>query len=98
MGTDKVESVTAKDLSRIAGQEFAILEDGNDLQGLTYMQCGERDGETYTLEYQEGSIEQHYRAMDPRLPLARVIAAFTKYLQDDKSWKADFRWERIVIE
>ena len=42
--------------------------------------------------------EQHYRATDFRLPLDRVITAFKKYLNDDDSWKADFKWKRLIIE
>jgi len=97
MDTDKVESATEADLSRIGGQEFAILVDNADAEGLTYIQC-DLDFGKYALEYQDGSTEQHYRATDFRLPLDRVITAFKKYLNDDDSWKADFKWKRLIIE
>ena len=97
MDTDKVESATGAVLSRIGGQEFAILVDGTDAEGLTYIQC-DLDYGKYALEYQDGSTEQHYRATDSRLPLHRAMTAFKKYLNDVDSWKADFRWKRLPIE
>ena len=97
MNTDKVESATETDLSRIGGQEFAILVDNADAEGLTYIQC-DLDFGKYALEYQDGSTEQHYRATNFRLPLDRVITAFKKYRNDDDSWKADFQWKRLIIE
>jgi len=97
MDTDKVESATEADLSRIGGQEFAVLVDNADAKGLTYIQC-DLDLGKYALEYQDGSTEKHYRATDFRLPLDRVIEAFTKYLNDDDSWKADFQWKRLTID
>ena len=79
----------------IEGEEFAILAvDGN-----TYMQCAEQRQSPYeyVLEYQEGSLAQHYRAVGGGIPLERVIAAFLKYLRRDASWKSDFKWERIEL-
>lgn len=75
----------------IEGEGFAIL--GED--PLTYIQCAthaETLGE-YILEYQDGSLERHFRAVDEPVTLDRVLSAFTRYLDKDASWKTDFQWE-----
>ena len=90
-----INSPTEADLSRIDGEGFAILSQDPD----TYMQCAaepDRDGE-YVLEYQDGSLDRHYHAVDGPITLQRVIAAFTKYLANDQSWLSDFEWERLDL-
>jgi hypothetical protein len=49
----------------------------------------------FVLDYQEGSIAEHYRAVDGPLTLDQVTSAFLKYLRRDTSWQSDFRWERM---
>jgi hypothetical protein len=49
----------------------------------------------FTLEYQEGSLDQHYRSRSGLLPLARVTAVFQKYAAGDGSWRQDVEWERV---
>jgi hypothetical protein len=80
--------------SLIAGEEFAIL--GPDL---TYIQCAERREPPYdyVLEYQDGSLDRHYRAVDGPITLDRVTAAFLKYRRGDASWRDDFRWEKLEL-
>ena len=66
---------------------------------LAYLQCAEaKDAPLdYVLEYQDGSLEGHYQALDGPIPLDRVVAAFLKYLRGDPSWRDDFQWERVAI-
>lgn len=88
---------TEKDLARIADEEFAIIS----REGWTYMQCAQNSDESsgeFVLEYQEGSLDQHYHAVDGPVTLERVKAAFGKYLRGDASWRDDFEWERMVLE
>jgi|SRR6266852_6108584 len=49
----------------------------------------------YWFEYQDGSIEQHYRAKDKGLTIQQVIEALCKYLRKDDSWRKDFQWEKM---
>jgi hypothetical protein len=63
----------------------------------TYLQCAEQQEPPYeyVLEYQDGSLDRHYHAVDGPITLDRVLAAFIKYLRRDSSWRSDFRWEMI---
>ena len=89
------DATEADILSSVEGEDFAILGGDPD----TYIQCAEQSEPPYEyiLEYQEGSLERHYRAADGPVTLDRVIAAFIKYLRRDSSWRSDFRWERITL-
>lgn len=82
-------------LASIEGEEFAILEAESD----TYMQCAQQDESPfeYILEYQDGSLERHYEAVDGPITLDRVLGAFVKYLRGDDSWKQDFEWVRMDL-
>jgi hypothetical protein len=82
-------------LSLIDGEDFAILGPDPD----TYIQCAEQKEPPYeyVLEYQDGSLDQHFQAVDGPITLDRVISAFIRYLRGDKSWRADFRWEKMDL-
>jgi hypothetical protein len=82
-------------LASIDGEEFAILGIDPD----TYIQCAEQKEPPYeyVLEYQDGSLDRHYQAVDGPITLDRVIAAFIKYLRRDSSWQSDFRWEKMEL-
>ena len=90
-----IDNPSESDFERIPAEEFAILSRDEG----TYLQCldaPEPDWE-YVLEYQDGSVQAHFTAVDHPITLDRVVDAFTKYLHDDPSWKADFQWERIDV-
>ena len=90
-----IDSPEEADVSRIEGEEFAILS----TSGHTYIQCAEM-GEApwgYVLEYQDGSLEQHYEATDHPITLERVLAAFKKYLNADPTWRDDFQWQKMDL-
>ena len=82
-------------LAQIGREEFAILGVNPD----TYIQCAAQTGPPYeyVLEYQDGSIDEHYAAVDGPITLDRVTAAFLKYLRGDPSWWSDFRWEKMDL-
>jgi hypothetical protein len=90
-----IRNPTEADLASIDGEAFAILSCDAD----TYLQCAEQQEPPweYVLEYQDGSLDEHYRAMDAPITLERVLAAFSKYLRGDASWRKDFRWERMDL-
>ncbi|MGA2499230.1 MAG: hypothetical protein ABSH20_15935 [Tepidisphaeraceae bacterium] len=93
-----VENPTDADIARLLPEEreFAILSDGPD--SLTYMQFAwsEEPGELL-LEYQEGTLYTHFRAIGAEMTIDRIVAAFQKYAQGDDSWKGEFRWEHVTV-
>jgi hypothetical protein len=91
-----IHNVTEGDiLSRVEGEALAILTADTD----TYIQCAELKASPgmYVLEFQDGSVDAHYQAMDDPITVDRVLAAFIKYLRDDTSWRTDFRWEQMEL-
>jgi hypothetical protein len=82
-------------LASIEGEDFAILSDGR-----TFIQCALRyeSPDCYILEYQDGSEDRHYRAVDERITFDRVLSGFRKYLRSDESWRTDFRWEKVDLD
>lgn len=70
--------------------EFIILskEDQVFLQA-----AGESDG-PYTLEFREGSDEQHFQC-ERKLNKVEVESVFLKYLSGDTTYKADFKWSLL---
>ncbi len=78
----------------IESEGFAIL--GGDYTYIQYVKESGGDGR-YTLEYQEESLDSHYRATDEPITLDRVRSAFIKYVRGDESWRSDFRWERMEL-
>ena len=65
---------------------------------MTYIQCAKQDEQIYHLEYQDGSLDEHYRAADEQITRDRVLSAFRKFLRGDASWRTDFRWEKMDPE
>ena len=89
--------------SSLEGEEFAILVSDED--EATYMQFHDsRDAddqvlqEEYILEYQAGSLSEHYDATDSRITLVMVTDAFVKYLRCDETWMTDFAWKPMSLE
>ena len=91
-----IDSPSEADLLRIEGEEFAILSGDS---ASTYIQCADQNEPPweYILEYQNGSLDEHYCAVDGPITLERAIAAFRKYLNGDASWMTDFEWERMDV-
>lgn len=70
------------------GERFAIL--GGDAQ--VYMQTLSTP-EGFQLEYQEGSIAEHYHCTREDLCAAEVIEVFCDYAAGDIFWKRRFQFE-----
>ncbi len=70
---------------------FAILAKSGS--GRTYMQTIGGASVGYSLEHQEGSIEEHYECIDD-LSEEKVIAAFQAYRVGDEGWRTEFHWEK----
>jgi hypothetical protein len=67
---------------------FAILGQTE----MTYLQASGGDGDGFVLEYQDGSLVEHYHSIDRAIPLDRVIRTFQKYGRGDTSWRAETKW------
>jgi len=82
-----------RDLDRIGDEEYAILSRSS----LHFIQCCAMDDPPwgFVLEYQDGSTDDHYRALGGPIDLHRIVAAFAKYLARDPSWQQDFRWGKM---
>jgi hypothetical protein len=89
-----IREVEEADLACIATEEAVILSDGK-----LFMQCSvtRLSPKRYLLEYQDGSGDEHYRAVDEHITLGRVLSAFRKYLGRDPSWRTDFQWEKLEL-
>lgn len=67
---------------------FAILSETE----MTYLQASAGDGDRFALEYQDGSLVEHYTSIDQNIPLERIVRTFQKYASDDKSWRTEMEW------
>lgn len=74
---------------------FAVYVRGGS--GNTYMQTACDDENEFVLEYQEGSVEQHYQCANRYLKLGGVIDIFQRYARGDDSWKNENEWELINV-
>jgi len=89
-----------RSLSWATDNSFAILERTD----LTYMQTAQEDDPNvdpqdpfFVLEYQDGSLDQHFHAVDRPIRLGRVIEAFVQYARDDTAWRQAFEWEQVDL-
>jgi len=73
---------------RVARNHFAILETDR----MHYIQTARGDDGSLMLEYQDGSLSEHYE-VGP-VPLTEVIAAFQSYLGGDGQWRSRFAWQK----
>ncbi len=93
-----IKGVTAAQLRKaIDGEKFAIL--GGGPRSGTYIQTAQQDEAPflYILEYQEGSLAEHFEAVHKGIALDAIVATFTKYMKGDESWRSDFTWKRMKL-
>ena len=91
------EQVLEKYLLSLPGGDedsFLILEKSE----LTYMQVSGKLSEGVILEYQEGSVSEHYLCSNIPLKGIQVIAVFKNYLSGSESWKSLLTWEKEKLE
>jgi hypothetical protein len=72
----------------VPGREFAILESAPGY----YVQVAKNEDGSYALEYQQGSLKQHYGLEDVVADEAEVIDAFLSYASGDDRWRYMFEW------
>ena len=73
---------------------FAILEHDTmtSIQACHWDDPG-ADQPGFALEHQDGSLANHWSAIDGPFTLPRVIRAFRQFARRDNSWRAEFKWE-----
>ncbi len=52
----------------------------------------------YVLEYQEGSVEQHFQSVRDDLTASEVVEAFCAYMDGNAAWRYPFEFEPKVIQ
>ena len=72
------------------GDSFLILS----VDEMTYMQASGDPGGGFVLEYQDGSLEQHYYCADPDISAGKVTDAFRSYFARDDKWRKKYHWQR----
>ncbi len=85
------QALSALDVSR-DGVGWAILARSE----MTYLQVG---GKTsgFEMEYQEGDVENHYRAARENFELEDVVQAFARYRDGTIDWSVYGDWDRITL-
>jgi hypothetical protein len=73
---------------------FVILIKG--ASGLTYTQALMEREAIWTIEYQDGHLDQHFRATNEQ-STENVIQFFVSYLNGEASWRESANWEPIEI-
>jgi len=82
-----IESIT------LEGERFIILD--KEPSGMTHMQALLEDDSSWTLEFQDGSLEEHFQAAG--LSRERVTEMFLAFTGGNEIWRSSVKWERIAI-
>ena len=72
---------------------FAILSEFD----ARFIQTAGNDTDGFTLEYQDGGLNHHYRCANEQLAVDQVLHAFQLYLAKDKRWLTQFAWEKVDL-
>ncbi len=59
---------------------------------LTYVQVSGSVQAGFALDYQDGSIDRHYRSRASDIPLDRATSVFQKYALGDATWREGIDW------
>jgi hypothetical protein len=77
------------------GDGYLVL--GKGASGLSYIQAYyERDRRKWILEYQDGHLDEHYRAND-LLDSDSVARSLENYIQGEERWRKETNWKRVEI-
>lgn len=94
-----IKNPTESDIRQVIGaiakgeQDLAILIKDDDEN--TYIQTADGGRGRLLLEYQDGSIDRHYGAMNRDLTTEQVIDTFLAYMRGESDWKNQFAWEKM---
>jgi hypothetical protein len=79
---------------RSGGDSHVILAESE----MTYVQASGPDGQgLFDIEHQLGSLEHHYRALEPA-GSEELTIALQSFAERDETWKQAFQWERMDME
>ncbi len=86
------EDLIEEKLRSLPGENdsFLILSKSD----MVYMQTAGNFNEGFILEYQEGSVDEHYSCINDPLTNDQVVKAFKDYLNGNLNWKKDLIWEK----
>jgi len=73
-------------------ESFLILE----ADRTTYVQCSGDSSVGFDREFQEGSIDHHYRSKK-RIDAETVLAKFAVYAAGGKDWREGVQWEKLTL-
>jgi hypothetical protein len=93
-GFDDPDAATiAKVLASLDGGRHVLATLGDS--ELTYVQVAGSVRTGFALEYQEGSLDRHYRSRAANLPLAMATDIFQRYARGDGAWRHGVEWEHV---
>ena len=64
---------------------------------MTYMQAAGDPSTGYIVEYQNGSLDEHYSCVDTDVGVEDVISAFNSYFKKDGRWKSALPWQKEEV-
>lgn len=91
---DPDDETIERELAGLTDDEFAILAQDDEV----YLQTLVDPDAGLILEYQEGSIQEHFNTVDPPGSMQEVIAAFVSYSNGTDAWKTQFEWEPTELK
>ena len=83
-------------MRRLQNKEDAIIILCKGANELSYIQAYHDGGGKWTLEYQDGHLDEHYKA-ENHVDGEYVSRSFQYYCEGDERWKTQTRWKRIEI-
>ena len=93
-GFDDPDAATiAKVLASLDGDRHVLATLGHS--ELVYLQASGSVQAGFALEYQEGSLDQHYKSQITALPLEQATEIFQQYARGEESWRRGLEWERV---
>ena len=61
---------------------------------MTYIQTSGSTESGFILEYQDGSIEEHYSCRDAPLNADQIVETLQRYFTNHDRWKSEFTWDK----
>ena len=98
-GSQKIPNPTPDDLHRAI---HALDTEGDDAfliliaTDMTYLQTAGDPNVGFDLEYQEGSLQNHFRAVNPPT-VDDLVRIFTAYAAGSSDWKTLAEWEHVEL-
>jgi hypothetical protein len=100
-GKQTVRNPTAGDIRRAVksisttdANPFVVL--GKGASGLTYIQAALEADSEWTVEYQDGHLDQHFRTLE-NLRTEEVVRLFISYAEAEESWREAADWELVEV-